>query len=95
MHIPVPLLPTFTLQISFAVARGQGRGPRKASAYSISDFELWISDFVVFFFNPHSAIDIPQCHGPTGPRNESCLMVSAGNALDPEPEKASKTLTFI
>jgi hypothetical protein len=42
------------------VAWGQGRGPQKASADSISDFELRISDFGVFFFNPHSAIDIPQ-----------------------------------
>jgi len=42
------------------VARTQGPGAQKASANRISDFELRISDFGVFFFNPHSAIHIPQ-----------------------------------
>jgi len=37
----------------------------------------------------------PRPVGPTGPENGSCLLVSAGNALDPGPEKAAKTLTFI
>jgi hypothetical protein len=37
----------------------------------------------------------PRPVGPTGPGNGRCLMVSAGNALDPGPEKASPTLTFI
>jgi hypothetical protein len=43
----------------------------------------------------HSALHIPHFDRPTGPGNERCLMVSAGNALDPGPEKASQTLTFI
>jgi hypothetical protein len=47
------------------VDREQGRYAQKASAVSISDFELRISDFGAFFFNPHSAIDIPQFRGPT------------------------------
>jgi hypothetical protein len=42
------------------VARGQGSGVQKASANWISDFELRISDFDFFFFNPHSAINNPQ-----------------------------------
>jgi len=37
----------------------------------------------------------PRPVGPTGPGNGSRLMVSAGNALDPGLERASKTLTFI
>ena len=37
----------------------------------------------------------PRPVGPTGPGNGSRLMVSAGNALDPGPERASKTFTFI
>jgi hypothetical protein len=63
------------------VARKQGRYAEKASADSISDFELRISDFGVFFFNPHSAVDIPQFRGPPGPRNDARLMVFARNAL--------------
>jgi hypothetical protein len=42
------------------VARGQGASGQKASAHWISDFELRISDFEFFFFNPHSAINNPQ-----------------------------------
>jgi hypothetical protein len=45
------------------VARGQGPSAQKASVVWISDFELRISDFGFFFFNPHSAIGIPQFGG--------------------------------
>jgi len=41
---------------------------QKASADRISDFELRISDFGVFFFNPHSAIYIPQFQRPARSR---------------------------
>jgi hypothetical protein len=67
------------------VARKQGPWAQKASADSISDFELRISDFLVFFFNPHSAIDIPQCRGPPDPENELCLMVFSPKALASGP----------
>jgi len=43
--------------------RGKSIGP------GISDFGLRISDFLVFFFNPHSAIGIPQFGG--GPVGDS------------------------
>jgi hypothetical protein len=42
------------------VAGAQGPCAQKASARWISDFELRISDFEFFFFNPHSAINNPQ-----------------------------------
>jgi len=49
------------------VARTQGPGAQKASADRISDCGFRISDFLGFFFNPHSAIGIPQFGGgPVG-----------------------------
>jgi hypothetical protein len=48
---------------ALVVARGQGARAQKASAHWISDFELRISDFEFFFFNPHSAIKNPQFPG--------------------------------
>jgi len=66
-------LPTFILEISFALARGQGRGPQKASAqlFRIADFGFRI--FLVFFFNPHSAIGIPQFGGGSTGRKEKAV----------------------
>ncbi|HEX7371401.1 MAG TPA: hypothetical protein VF372_01195 [Thermodesulfobacteriota bacterium] len=58
------------------MARKQGRYAEKASAqlFRIADFEFRI--FLVFFFNPHSAIGIPQfVGGPIGRypiRNSEC-----------------------
>jgi len=51
------------LRKSKLVARKQGHCAEKASAQSfrIADFGFWI--FWVFFFNPHSAIRIPQFGG--------------------------------
>jgi hypothetical protein len=48
LHFP---LAHFTFKMPFLVARGQGRCAQKASAQLFR-----ISDFLVFFFNPHSAI---------------------------------------
>jgi hypothetical protein len=62
--------------------RGKSIGP------VISDFGLRISDFWDFFFNPHSAIGIPQFGCPPDPKNETCLMVFARNALAFGPGKA-------
>jgi hypothetical protein len=62
--------------------RGKSIGP------VISDCGLRISDFLVFFFNPHSAIGIPHLNCPPGPRNEARLMVFARNALASGPGNA-------
>jgi hypothetical protein len=72
----------------------RGPGARALPAESIGLFHCGFR--ILGFSFP---IRIPQSTirnrgGPTGPGNRSCLMVSAGNALDPGPEKASKALTF-
>jgi len=54
---------------------------RKSIGPAISDFGLRISDFLDFFFNPHSAIGIPQFGCPPGPRNDPRLMIFPRNAL--------------
>jgi hypothetical protein len=91
-----PLFQVFcplVLQFSFPcksnlVARKQGRCAEKASAqlFRISDCGFRI--FLVFFFNPHSAIGIPQFGCPPGPENEARLMVFARNALASGPGNA-------
>ena len=52
-----------TFNMPFLVVRGQGPCAQKASAqlFRIADFGFRI--FWVFFFNPHSAIGIPQFEG--------------------------------
>jgi hypothetical protein len=55
---------------------------------------LRISNFGVFFFNPHSAIGIPHFGGPPDPGNEPCLMVFARNALASGPGKADEKVDF-
>jgi hypothetical protein len=62
--------------------RGKSIGP------VISDCGFRISDFLVFFFNPHSAFYIPHLGCPPGPRNETRLMVFARNALASGPGNA-------
>jgi hypothetical protein len=62
--------------------RGKSIGP------VISDFGFRISDFLVFFFNPHSAIGIPHLGCPPGPGSEARLMVFSRNALASGPGNA-------
>jgi len=52
----------------------------KSIGSSISDFELRISDFLRFFFNPHSAIHNPQSRLPARPKKRSGLMIFAPKA---------------
>jgi len=58
------------------VARKQGYCAEKASTQLFR-----ISDLLVFFFNPHSAIGIPHLGCPPNPENELCLMVFSHNTL--------------
>ena len=97
-------LSLFTLGISFIVARGQGRCPQKASDGCSPFLEaqtvfrrMWRANQAAagFAYQDHNPSRGSQIGGPPGPNNESCLMVSAGNALGPGPERAYKTLTFI
>jgi len=73
------------LRKSKLVTRKEGRCAQKASAqlFRIADFGFRI--FLVFFFNPHSAIGIPHLNCPPGPGNEARLMVFARNALASGP----------
>jgi hypothetical protein len=56
---------------------------RKAgpALFRIADFGLRI--FLVFFFNPHSAIHIRQFGCPPDSKNEACLMVLGATPLLP------------
>jgi hypothetical protein len=62
------ILPTFTFAIAFS-AKKQACGPEgralrgKSIGPVISDCGFRIADFLDFFFNPHSAIGIPQFGG--------------------------------
>jgi hypothetical protein len=61
----------------------------------ISDCEFRILDFLVFFFNPHSAIGIPHLNCPPVPWNRRRLMISARNALTSGPGTAFNLWTLI
>jgi hypothetical protein len=73
---------------SKVVARKQGACGQKASALPFRISNCGFRNFGVFFFNPHSAIGIPQFRGPPGPRNENCLMIFARNGLASGPGNA-------
>jgi hypothetical protein len=61
-------LPTFIFAVGFSATK-QACGPEanalrgKSIGPAISDFGLWISDFILSFSNPHSAIYNPQFGG--------------------------------
>jgi hypothetical protein len=89
--LPSSLLLFSVLLKSKLVARKQGRCAEKASAqlFRIADFGFRI--FLVFFFNPHSAIGIPQFGGgpigrPAGrPYNGITLFSGERMACPPSP----------
>jgi len=77
------------------VARKQGRGAEKASAHAFR-----ISDFLVFFFNPHSAIYNPQ-FGEAGPWAIHRIAPTRGQAEDvvlalcpPSPRNEMRLMVF-
>jgi hypothetical protein len=57
---------------------------RAYRAPQIRNVELGISWFL--FSIPHSALSIPHFHRPPDPKNETCLMVFARNALPSGPQ---------
>jgi len=82
------------------VARKQGRCAEKASAqlFRIADFGFRI--FLVFFFNPHSAIGIPQFGGgpigrPAGrPYNAITLFLGERTACPPGLRDETRLMVF-
>ena len=68
LSIPPPVLPPSLLRLPFLreselVARKQGRCAQKASAQLLRISDCGFRIFLVFFFNPHSAIYNPQFGG--------------------------------
>jgi hypothetical protein len=86
--LPPSLLRFSFLRKSKLVARKQGRCAEKASAQLFQIADCGFRIFLVFFFNPHSAIGIPHLNCPPGPGNEARLMVFARNALASGPGNA-------
>jgi hypothetical protein len=102
---PYRVLPTFTLWICFAVARGQGRWPAE-SIGRVSPFPVGSDRLPRGEAGPSSDRRSPLPGSQTGAGIPDRLVrpgqgIKAAswflraNALDPGPEKASKTLTFI
>jgi hypothetical protein len=102
---PAPLPPNFIMinprlcrgTISFDIS-GMPRlwpGGKELLDKKHRPIEFWISNcgfriFCFFYFNPHSAIYIPQFQRPARSMNGSCLMVFAQKLLAPGPGTKSR-----
>jgi len=95
----------FTIAIAFS-AKKKTCGPEaralrgKSIGSVISDFGSRISDFLDFFFNPHSAIGIPQFEGgpigrPAGRPYNAITLPLGKERLARPTQKMNRALWFL